>query len=577
MKRLRASRIPLVPLAILVMLLLLPIGSVIGAPTLNDLFSLGQGSGQTPPTLPVQHNAEPPLTATPQVPCGPGSKPEPGIQGRVPEGSAKDGLWCNLSLLAHQGHSGGFKVVRYVDPEGHECAYYDTALLLPLNALRLDGSSEGVEVLDMSDPEHPKQTATLTELPMLSPHESLNVNTRRGLLAADLGNPATYPGLVSMYDLHRDCRHPELDFTQLLARFGHESGFSPDGKTFYATGTAVQAITAIDVTDPKDPHVVWHGNEMSHGMSVGDSGDRAYVAVPAGNDHGLLILDTSEIQQRKPNPQAKEIARLAWKSVTIPQNAIPFTENGHPYLLETDEYDGAAVNPGDAAGENEVGAARIIDIADERHPQVVSNLRLQIHQPQDHAAAQDDPGAGSAVQGYAAHYCNFDTETNPKVVACSMIASGLRVFDISKITAPKEIAYFVAPPQPRIENGFSDSNYAMSKPVIVPERKEVWYTDGTTGFYALRVADSVWPKANATRSSCLRMRSFTVNLRAKGAVRRARAILGGRRLRATRSGRTIRVRVNLRRFGTRTARLVVRARLRSGRTVTLRRSYRFCG
>src|SRR5205085_6740981 len=137
------------------------------------------------------------------------------------------------------------------------------------------------------------QTDTLTELPMKSPHESLALNPKRGLLAAVLGNPTTYPGLVSIYDAHRDCRHPVLDSTSLVARFGHESGFAPDGKTFYATGTAVQAITAIDVTDPKSPHAIWQGNITAHGMSISADGNRAYVADPGGN---MLILDTSEIQ-----------------------------------------------------------------------------------------------------------------------------------------------------------------------------------------------------------------------------------------------------------------------------------------
>ncbi len=44
-----------------------------------------------------------------------------------------------------------------------------------------------------------------------------------------------------------------LQFTKPLARFGHESGFSIDGKTFYATGTATQSITAIDVTNTEGP------------------------------------------------------------------------------------------------------------------------------------------------------------------------------------------------------------------------------------------------------------------------------------------------------------------------------------
>ncbi|MEA2422479.1 MAG: hypothetical protein QOF55_1578, partial [Thermoleophilaceae bacterium] len=310
---------------------------------LNDLGALGQGTGQTPAAVPKQRNPEPPLVATPRAHCLPGSRPEPGVQGRVPNGSAANGLTCNVSLVSHQGTSGGFKVYRYVDAQGHDCAFYDTALLFPLNAFNPAGPSLGVTVLDMTDPSHPVQTDTLTEAPMLTPHESLNLNTTRGLLAAVDGNPATYPGLVSIYDVRADCRHPVLQSTALVARFGHESGFSPDGRTFYATGTAVQAITAIDVTDPQNPHPIWQGNVLSHGMSLSDDGNRAYVADASGGD--MAILDTSEIQARKPDPQVREISRLTWESASIPQNAIPFTRGGKPYILEFDEYTAGTLNP----------------------------------------------------------------------------------------------------------------------------------------------------------------------------------------------------------------------------------------
>src|SRR3954462_11424516 len=94
---------------------------------LNDLAALGQGAGQTPDAVPVQNPPGPPFKATPRAKCGKGSKPEPDIQGRVPAGSADKGLWCNVKLISHQGSSGGFKVWRYVDTKGRECAIYDTA------------------------------------------------------------------------------------------------------------------------------------------------------------------------------------------------------------------------------------------------------------------------------------------------------------------------------------------------------------------------------------------------------------------------------------------------------------------
>jgi hypothetical protein len=411
----------------------------------------------------------------------------------VPAGSATNGLWCNVTLVSHQGTSGGFKVFRYIDVQGHECAFYDTALLFPTNAINLLGPSLGVAVLDMSDPAHPVQTDTLTQLPMLTPHESLNLNVTRGLLAAVNGNPATEPGLVSIYDVHADCRHPVLDSTSLVARFGHESGFAPDGKTFYATGTALHAITAVDVTNPSEPHAIWQGNILAHGMSLSDDGKRAYVADPTGGD--MLILDTSEIQARKPNPQAREISRLTWGSASIPQNAIPFTEHGKPYILEFDEYTAGTLNP--FKSRDTVGAGRIIDISDETKPYVVSDIRLQVDQPSDHQAASSDPGTLSPAQGYAAHYCNIPTRTDPTIVVCSFIASGLRVFDISDLTHPKEIAYFVAPTTPNTETGYTGSDYAMSQPAFAPERHEIWYSDGGTGFYVVRVDPSVWPRSIA--------------------------------------------------------------------------------
>jgi hypothetical protein len=479
---------PLVALALAV-----PLGHAAVGP-LNDLLALGQAGGQTPEKVTVQMHPEPRQVATPQAKCLPGSRPEPGIQGRVPAGSADRGLWCNAKLVGRQGSSGGFKVLRYVDRRGRECAFYDTALLFPLNAFKFDSSSLGVAVLDMSNPRRPRQTDTLTEPPMMSPHESLSLNPRRGLLAAVLGNPSTYPGLVSIYDVSADCRHPVLQSTSLVARFGHESGFAPDGKTFYAAGTALEAITAIDVTDPKQPHAIWHGNVVSHGMTLSADGNRAYVADATGGN--MLILDTSEIQARKPDPQAREVSRLTWRNASIPQNAIPFTVRDRPYVLEFDEYTAGTTGSGDA---DAVGAARIIDISRERHPRVISNLRLQVNQRDHHRAAADDPGASSPVQGYAAHYCSLPTRVNPKVVACSFIASGLRVFDISRLTRPREIAYFVAPTQARVENGYQASNFAMSQPAFAARRREIWFSDGASGFYVVRVDKQVWPTRQTRR------------------------------------------------------------------------------
>jgi len=78
----------------------------------------------------------------------------------------------------------------------------------------------------------------------------------------------------------------------------------------------------------------------------------------AGINSGQIILDTSEVQARVPNPTVREVSRLQWDSMSVPQNAIPVTIGGHPYTVQIDEF----------GTQQEVGAGRIIDIGDEAHP-----------------------------------------------------------------------------------------------------------------------------------------------------------------------------------------------------------------
>lgn len=439
-------------------------------------------------------------TATPKAVCGPGSRPETGMQGRVSQddhdsGRAAEGFTCNTEVVGSYlvenaiGTVGGFKVERYTDKAGHDCAYYDTTLMYPTNIFDVEA---GVNVLDMTDPANPVLTAQLVTPAMLSPHESVVLSHERGILAAVTGNAATYPGIVDVYDVSEDCRNPVLQSSSPNGIFGHESGMAPDGMTMFVASPGTQNLTAIDLSNPTLPLPLWTGQYDSHGLSISADGNRAYVAA---TDSGLIILDISEVQARVANPTVREIARLTWPSMSIPQNAIPVTIKGKPYVVEIDEFsESDSAGPVGVAGNGErVGAGRIIDISDETQPKVISDLRLEVHQPENRAAIADDPGAQVPIQGYAGHYCNVPTRVDPTIVACSMIMSGLRIFDIRDPHHPKEVAYFNAPVYPRITPYFVSSNWAMSSPSFVPERKEIWYTDGYSGFYAVRVTNDAWP------------------------------------------------------------------------------------
>ena len=521
--------------------------------------------------------------ATPRATCGPGSDPEPGMQGRsaASDPGRADGSRCNTEAVGRFDAAGGYKVLRYVDKAGHECAYFDTTLLFPTNAVNLSKSPTGVAVLDMSDPARPKRTASLLTPAMQTPHESVVLNEKRGLIAAVMGNPIVLPGVVDIYDISKDCRTPELQSSTPLGYLGHESGFAPDGNTFYSTSIGTGDVTALDVSDPKLPKIVWRGRYESHGLTVSDDGNRAYVA----DSSGLIILDTSQIQARVANPQVREVSRLSWPTITIPQIAHPVTIRGRPYIVEVDEFS-ATQDGGFSAHGVRVGAARIIDIADETRPRVVSDIRLEVHQPENRAATADDPGTTSPVQGYAGHYCNVPQRQEPGIVACSFIASGLRVFDIRDPEEPRELAYFVAPPSTDASPGES-SNYAMSSPSFVPERREIWYSDGGSGFYNVRLSEGVWPFGPAAAAGtslglpstrrCASRRSFRITVRGidRLRVRSLRVSLNGR-LRATRSGRRLKLPVDLRGLPKGTVRVTVTATTRTGRRLVDRRRYRTC-
>ncbi|MGZ6792498.1 MAG: LVIVD repeat-containing protein [Mycobacteriales bacterium] len=428
--------------------------------------------------------------ATPKAHCGKGSLPETGIQGRVPladysNGRAAKGYLCNAVEASHIGTTGGFKTFRYTDRTGRVCAFYDGTLLYPTAAVH--GEAGGVHVLDMSDPNRPVETARLLTPAMDSPHESLALNPLRGLLAAGMGSPATAPGIVDVYDVSQDCRHPVLQSSTPLGILGHESGFSPDGRTLWISTTAQPGVTAIDVSNPVLPSIVWHSFSYTfHGMNLSADGNRLYGA-DLGNS-GLAILDVSQVQRRVANPQVTEVSHLTWPEVSIPQNTIPVTIKGHKYLIEFDEYSRGT----STAADMPVGAGRIINIDDDRHPRVVSNLRLQVNQPAARAGDQvNDPGQ-YPVQGYAAHYCGVPRTTDPGIVACSFILSGLRVFDISDPLHPKEAAYFNKPAPNLLP--LTSGAYAMSAPSFDIKRQSVWYADGDSGFYTVRLTNGAWPK-----------------------------------------------------------------------------------
>ena len=422
---------------------------------------------------------------TPGIACDKGSLPEK-TQGRAPKsdvasGRTALGYTCNARQIGHfGGATGGYRVERYVDKAGHECAYYDSSLLPPTYAVDQGTETTGTYAMDLSNPAHPVHTDTLRTAAFQAPHESVRLNQKRGLLVADMGNPTSSPGIVDVYDVTGDCRHPALLSSSPLGLLGHESGFSPDGRTFWVSSLGGGTLAAVDLTNPRVPGLVFYSRDYRpHGLSISNDGNTLYLADTTTGAKGLTILDVSQVQARVTNPVVPVVSRLTWANVSTPQNATPFTSHGHAFVLETDEFGQGA----------SIGAARIIDVQDRRHPFVASNLRLAVNS----ASAQGpdleaDPGNDQQFQGYQAHYCTLPSRVDPQIVACSFIMSGLRVFSIAHPTKPREVAYFN---KPLLAGKGTDPTqagaFAMSAPAYDPATHDIWYSDGNSGFYVVRL------------------------------------------------------------------------------------------
>ena len=89
----------------------------------------------------------------------------------------------------------------------------------------------------------------------------------------------------------------------------------------------------------------------------------------------------------------------------------------------------------------------------ERAPGVLGNLRPWLAAGGDLGA--DALAAPIAPSGnffgtffnHSCHYCNVDDVDNATIAACNCFAAGLRFFDISNVSAVKEIGYFKPPAQ----------------------------------------------------------------------------------------------------------------------------------
>jgi len=431
--------------------------SLLGLLLSCSIFSAGPGNDEG-----RRANEVGSMAPVPKAVCGRSDHTESGLQGQTTSAEravvnghtdSERGYTCNLELVGKFQGEGAFSQ----DGPAYfkHCAYMATEN-------NPQQAHPGIVVIDVSDARNPRPTAYLAETKAgLNPHENNKVNHARGLLGLAQSNGPNF----AVYDLNEDCAHPKLASAfDVPNSSGHMGGWAEDGKTYYI-GQSFRGVNGIlpiiDVTDPYNAkwllNWTFTGDGRPHDLSTNKAGTRLYAGQPgtfgaAANNSsfgpdGLVILDVSDIQFRRPNPQIRIVSKLFWNDQGQVEQMLPFFSHGRSYIISTDESGGQAgvggLKAACARGASPYGYSNIIDITDESKPRIVSKIMLEVHDPANCTKFLSEPqDVGAGLLDYSTERCAVDRTNNPTLAACGSRGTGTRIYDIRDPLHPVEIAYW---------------------------------------------------------------------------------------------------------------------------------------
>ena len=336
----------------------------------------------------------------------------------------------------------------------------------------------GTSVVDVSDPRRPRVVAELETPPGTHSHkvqvvdDVLLVNYERSPFEP---NATSWQGGLKVFDVSRPERPRELGFLKMPGKGVHRMTYWEPPFAYMSgsdDGFIDQFLVIVDLSEPSRPCEVgrWWlpgqhtgGGEtpswtptQSHGGAPGAKrcalhhplirGDRAYCG---WWDAGLVILDIAD--KRRP----KLVSQLEFGSdvSTATHTALPVP--GRDVLVVTDEQLAT-----DCKGMQT--RVRVVDIADERHPSVVSEFPV----PEG-----DFCQRGGRFGPHNLHEMRPGSLIDANTIYVTWFNAGLRVVDISDAARPREVAYYVpeAPPG-RSSIQFNDVLVAADGLVYVTDR-----------------------------------------------------------------------------------------------------------
>jgi hypothetical protein len=468
--------------------------------------------------------------------CGADDLPEGAIQGDVPKadqdsGRAQQGYNCGLALLGHSALDlGGRPSANANIAWAGRCAYVASS-----DGIDLQGGdptpspASGVAVVSVSEDGVPTQVATLRTRGSVAAAETLHAVTTpegRKILVVGQYTPtkptegggqewSTKPKPMDIYDVSDpDCSKFRHLTTYDWPTNIHNLTITQDGRFVFAT-LPLQVLDISGLWDEDASTGVRYLGNLQDAMNgppvaVGPSADVAPV-VP-GELRSQFKPPTYVGHEAWPSPDGRtvylggqmpygEVLTIldigAWLDGTGPPRIVgenagrghsvrTATIGGKPYVLHSDEgVFGAAygcipqmLNPLAAASQ-----PFLTDISDPTKPRTVSEMGLEINEPQ-HCADQAQAGENDAV-----HYHDVDDPTDTTFVMASMWNAGLRIFDVRDPEKPTEVAYFN--PGDVDTSATVKLDQAWGHVHYDAPTGQIWFATATGGFWVVRIERQV--------------------------------------------------------------------------------------
>lgn len=332
-----------------------------------------------------------------------------------------------------------------------------------------------IEIVDVSDPAHPRTAGSLPARTLTTTRELRALPDQKLLVVLSFGLGRGGANRVDLYRWSDDCTRPApvggYDFG---SRSPHEFFLwrDPGGArtllfvSMFSGGR--NDLQVLDVTDPAAPRLAGSWSPpvgLLHSISLSADGRRAYLSLWTG---GMVVGDVSQFTSGGTNPQLTLLTPVA--------SRLPAPAGGNVHsAVQVPGTDLVVVTDERYPPACPYGPARVVDVSDPAQPRVVSTL----------SSPENDPATcrSSPVGAYTSH--------NPTPVAglalISWYSSGLQVFDVSDPAHPQRVAEFrPQDSEPGQRDPQLGATQAMTWSYPIVRDGLIYVADVNEGLYVLR-------------------------------------------------------------------------------------------